>query len=473
MPKKSSSSVDSGKKKLVNGAKSKSTQKKLSIQKTTRNVGKAGASAALSIHKKKKIAFDENVLGSSYDKITDEEDKTYYEEGVNNKKKSGMEKPHLRSVRELKKRLQRQEEDDSDDNEDENNNHMLLLGNLREDENEDLQDVLLSSSEEDNLNDSDSDGNEFEKSHREGTKLSYSAIRFRFLPPEFEEPQLFKFLNQFGATVLNCFCVRSKRTFQSLGIAYAHFSNPDVLPIVKEECDGMLLGSRTVRARIVTLHRPMPKKEAVTKRRLLGRAYRDKGPPLHQFARPYKTNEVAALIKATRSEARNNHLLKSMGIDSRSTAFADQLAAVPKALLLGKKQAMVASLLKLAKENSSFEAKETTGAAVSNKNGEDTNEVAPSSLTFEEHKVRRALIHKALGRGTDRRKQRGSRRGKGGVWGKRANEVKPVKRENRKGLANSWNISSKKSATQNVKAKKAKKVRRSLKKKNRSKKVVE
>lgn len=465
----SSVSVDSGKKKTGKGSKSSSPAKKLPTKHTKKSV-KTGASTALSSRKKKKIAFDGDSFGSSHDAIIDKEGTIQGEEGSNTK--SGKRRLNTTplprtSVRALKKQMQKQREEDSEEDEDETSNRMMLLEKLMDDEKEDLHDVLLSSSEEDDEDAevSDRKENEFEKSHREGTKLSYLAIRFRFLPPEFEEPQLFKFLNQFGATVLNCFCVRSKRTFQSLGIAYAHFSNPDVLPLVKEECDGMLLGSRTVRARIVTLHRPMPKKEAVTKRRLLGRAYRDKGPPLHQFVSSYKKNEIAALIKATRSEVRNNHLLKAMGIDFRSTAFADQLAAVPKALLLGKKQAMVNSLLQLAKENATLSEKQAE--TMKNVKGGSADEATPSSASNDDLKRRTALIRQALGRGTGRRKRGGSKDTKQ-TSGKSTERRRGSKQETHEDVT-SRSIRSKKSETKSIKDKKVKKVRRSLKKKNRSK----
>lgn len=219
----------------------------------------------------------------------------------------------------------------------------------------------------------DEEENPFVRSQRDGTALSYPALRLRFLPAEFEEPQLFKFLNQFGAEVLNCFCVRSKQTFQSLGIAYVQFDNPKVLPLVKEECDGMLLGGRTVRAKVVQLHRPMPNKEAVRKRRLLGRSYGNKGKKIKQFVTSRRGDEVATLMRATRAEARNNHLLCKLGIPFSSHVFSEQLEKVPDALLAPKKRGVVRALLKL----------------------KGTGETLPPRV-----------LRKALGRRTDRREVR-------------------------------------------------------------------
>lgn len=248
-------------------------------------------------------------------------------------------------------------------------------------------------SEEENEKNQDAEENPFVRARRDGTKLSYPVLRLRFLPPEFEEPQLFKFLNQFGATVLNCFCVRSKRTLQSLGIAYVQFDNPSVLETVREECDGMLLGGRMVRAKIMQLHRAMPSKEAVAKRRKQGRIYRDKGQPLRRFVSPSKKNDIAALIKATRSETRNNHLLAQLGIDFRSTAFADQLACVPKESLKGKKASMVSNLLKLAQWTG--EKRSQTSEGGEEKNSQD--------LPLSAKKFHRAM-------GGKLRKSRGGRR---------------------------------------------------------------
>lgn len=452
----SSAGGNTGKKRTIKKNNPTSSPKKLSISSTKRKTAKDSFSSVAK--PKKKIAFESDAIGNSYDEANDKESMSNLEKGTKKKgEKVGLSKLPASSIRSLKKRQQKERRSDSD--EDETEYHASFMTDLMEDEKDDLQDVLMSSSEEDE-EDSDGEKNGFEK-FREGMKLSYPAIRFRFLPPEFEEPQLFKFLNQFGATVLNCFCVRSKRTFQSLGIAYAHFSNSEVLPIVKEECDGMFLGSRTVRARIITLHRPMPSKEAVTKRRLLGRAYRDKGAPLHQYARSYKKNEIAALIKATRSEVRNNHLLNSLGIDFRSTAFADQLEVVPKSLLLGKKRAMVSALLKLAKENSCVPGAPTPTSPTTKKGA--TEESLPSSRSAEEHKAKLAVIHRALGRPTERRKKRGKsqKKGESAKNVKRTNVAKSVTPK----VIKAKHITSRKSEVSEPKEKTKKKVRRSLKKK--------
>lgn len=239
--------------------------------------------------------------------------------------------PARTNVVSAKKRLRQQ--DNSSDDEDE-----AEMG----DEDDDLDDLLESSGEDDD--NSEDDENPFVKARAEGTRLSYPALRLRFLPPEFEEPQLFQFLNQFGATVLNCFCVRSRRTLQSKGIAYVQFDKPSVLPLVVEECNGMSLGGRTLRASRVELHRPMASKETVAKLRLQGRRYRERGRPLKQFNISRKSS-VALLIKAARYEQRNNAQLKRLGIDFESHDFRSQLESLPPAEIQEGRGHLVKKLL--------------------------------------------------------------------------------------------------------------------------------
>lgn len=201
----------------------------------------------------------------------------------------------------------------------------------------DSEDELESSSSSSNHSaegsddDADDMDNPFVKAKKSGGKLAYPALRLRFLPPEFQEPQLYKFLNQFGGTVLNCFCVRSKRTHQSKGIAYVQFDTPDVLPIVLEECHGMALGGRALKASIVTMHRPMPSKELVARRRAVAYAYVTKGKPIKQYDVSAKA-PIALLIKAAQTEKENNAHLKRLGIPFESDFFVGQLRAVPAAL---------------------------------------------------------------------------------------------------------------------------------------------
>lgn len=193
-------------------------------------------------------------------------------------------------------------------------------------------------SSDDDHEESDKKENPFEKAKREGTRLSYSVLRLRFLPPEFQETELFKFFSQFGAKVLNCFCVRSRRTHQSKGIAYVQFDDESVLPIVVEECHGMALGGFCVQARVAVLHRPMPPKEKVKQRRQLAYAYKTKGISLQQHDVRYK-NPIAALIKYSKTEKKNNAQLKALGIDYACHDFCKQLERVPpSALARGPKE---------------------------------------------------------------------------------------------------------------------------------------
>lgn len=340
---------------------------------SSNKVPSSGVVRATSAKKRKQIEFDVAgpVLTSTKkrtERTTEVEDEADQEETTRKRVSA-------------KKRLQQAQRDGGSDSDDDG------LG-LVDDDGDDSEDDLSDVADADSLSSGDDDDNPFVRARRDGTKLSYPVLRLRFLPAEFEEPQLFKFLNQFGATVLNCFCVRSKRTFQSLGIAYIQFDNPKVLPIVREECDGMLLGARTVRAKVISLHRAMPSKEAVTRRRLLGHSYRDQGRPIKQFLSPSRKNDVAMLIKATRSEIRNNHQLRKLGIEFSSHAFSEQLASLPKVAILPKKQPVVDALLSLARQQQGTSA-------------EDENH--SSEIT---HK----LLRQALGRPTGRHRANGSKK---------------------------------------------------------------
>ncbi|EKF26478.1 RNA-binding protein, putative [Trypanosoma cruzi marinkellei] len=246
-----------------------------------------------------------------------------------------------------KRPREEKEEEEGDDNDDETAAHDVH--DDEEEEESDVDSVDSDSDNEENLSElADSENtseasqeeeweNPFEKSKREGTRLSYEALRLRFLPPEFQEPQLFKFLSQFGAKVLNCFCVRSRRTHQSKGIAYVQFDSPAVLPTVVEECHGMSLGGRAVQASVVTLHRAMPSKEKIAQRRQLAYVYKTRGTPLHHHD-IRKKNPIAALIKYTRVEKANNEHLKRLGIDYMYHGFEEQLKKIPSHLIIRKKK---------------------------------------------------------------------------------------------------------------------------------------
>ncbi|RNC47499.1 putative RNA-binding protein [Trypanosoma cruzi] len=240
----------------------------------------------------------------------------------------------------------REEEDGEGDEDDDTAAHDF---HDDEEEESDVHYVYSDSEKEENLSELADNENEsetsqeeewenpFEKSKREGTRLSYEALRLRFLPPDFQEPQLFKFLSQFGAEVLNCFCVRSRRTHQSKGIAYVQFDSPAVLPTVVEECHGMSLGGRAVQASVVTLHRAMPSKEKIAQRRQLAYAYKTRGAPLHHHD-IRKKNPIAALIKYTRVEKANNEHLKRLGIEYEYHGFEEQLKKIPGHLIIRKKK---------------------------------------------------------------------------------------------------------------------------------------
>ncbi|CUG90894.1 RNA-binding protein, putative [Bodo saltans] len=213
-----------------------------------------------------------------------------------------------------------------------------------------------SDDEEDNLSDladgssSDDESEDGDKKDKKREKVEYSVVVLRHLPTEFQEPELYKFLGQFGARVTNCFCVRSKRTHESKGSAYVQFDNEAVLPTVVDECNGMALGGRTVRASIRVMHRPMPTKPNIRIRRLKGARHNAHGPLLNRHNVSEKPI-MAQLIKYSRAEKKNNEALKALGIDYESTGFSEQLARAPKDLVLKKKERQdVAQVARLQRE---------------------------------------------------------------------------------------------------------------------------
>ena len=214
-------------------------------------------------------------------------------------------------------RVEAPSKDDEDDDDDSSS----------DDDSDEESDLMTSDDDDD-----DSLVGEGKEGAKKSARPSYAAVQLRYLPPAFQEPQLCKFLSQFGTKVLGCFCVRQKRTHQPKGIAYVHLEDESVLPIVIEEMNGMSLGGRTVRARVVQLHRPMPERKVVRSRRLEGRSHQAYGAKMTRFTSESK-DPVAALIKYSRSEQKHNATLAKMGIAYQFNGFAEQLKKVPKSLI--------------------------------------------------------------------------------------------------------------------------------------------
>ena len=162
-------------------------------------------------------------------------------------------------------------------------------------------------------------------------KLQIRCLHLRFLPDSFQEPQLRTFFSQFGK-VTNCYCVRSKRTNVSKGTAYVQFHEAKALPIAAEESNGMLLGGRTVRTKIVRMSKAFPNGREVKKRRAKGERHRAEGVALRRFnlsGRYQGPNVVAALIKYGNAEKKNEKRLKRLGIQYRFRGFQEQLEQLP------------------------------------------------------------------------------------------------------------------------------------------------
>lgn len=185
------------------------------------------------------------------------------------------------------------------------------------------------------------------KKGEEKKKESHVVLQLRHLPKEFEEPQLFRFFSQFNANVTAAFCVRSKRSHQSLGTAFVQFDKPKVIPTVIDECHGMLLGGRTVRARRVRINRALPSKKAVQARMNRAHTIEARGIKLNRFDLGKKQQAATAedvkkavgyLIKYSRTEAAQNKRLAELGIDYSFDGFKSQLAKVDKTHFVAKEK---------------------------------------------------------------------------------------------------------------------------------------
>jgi len=180
----------------------------------------------------------------------------------------------------------------------------------------------------------------------DGKVPRYPVLQLRHVHPQFEEPQLIKFFSQFGATVVNTYCVRSKKNHQSKGICYVQFDNNSVLPTVIDEVHGMLLGGFTVRARRVYMTRSMPTKPSIISRRRKAEIIAAQGVRLNRFDVAAKQKVAVAedpkravgyLIKYAEAEKKSNERNTFLGIDYSFTGYQTQLASVKKDLFITKK----------------------------------------------------------------------------------------------------------------------------------------
>lgn len=198
-------------------------------------------------------------------------------------------------------------------------------------------------------------------SDTEGSEKKIMGVEFRFLPQQFQEPELKKYLSQFGTTVKKCVCLRHKETDSSRGIALVTFGDNKIIPTVLEECGGMLLGGRTVRCRRVFLKRDLPGPKIVRRRYIADLKRRTRGAKMTRFvnqkhqdtvttnkasavaaepaAKGVKTEAiVGALIKYSKREKEHNASLKKMGINYEFNGFQEQYKQVPKEKIVTKRQ---------------------------------------------------------------------------------------------------------------------------------------
>eukprot|EP00658_Telonema_sp_P-2_P050646 TRINITY_DN3866_c0_g1_i3.p1 TRINITY_DN3866_c0_g1~~TRINITY_DN3866_c0_g1_i3.p1 ORF type:complete len:257 (+),score=118.90 TRINITY_DN3866_c0_g1_i3:130-900(+) len=236
----------------------------------------------------------------------------------------------------------------------------------------------------------------------DGKVPRYPVLQLRHVHPQFEEPQLIKFFSQFGATVVNTYCVRSKKNHQSKGICYVQFDNNSVLPTVIDEVHGMLLGGFTVRARRVYMTRSMPTKPSIISRRRKAEIIAAQGVRLNRFDVAAKQKVAVAedpkraagyLIKYANAEKKSNERNAFLGIDYSFTGYQNQLASVKKDLFITKKdkeEAKVAKAALVAKKaaeaaekkvsQKANQAKKTPAAAVA----EEESDSSDDDLSVEE-----------------------------------------------------------------------------------------
>ena len=217
-----------------------------------------------------------------------------------------------------------------------------------------------SDAEDDESGDDDFDMDSDEVSSDEGEDR-IMAVEFRFLPSQFQEPELRQYLSQFGSKVNKAVCLRHKITDSSRGIALVTWKDDSVIPTVLEDCNGMLLGGRTVRCRRVFLKRDLPAQRIVARRHMSDIQRRTRGAKMTRFVnkkhqdtetgskaanvakaaqeKVVKTKDiVGGLIKYSNQEKEHNKALKAMGINYSFNGFTTQYKQVPKSQIITKKE---------------------------------------------------------------------------------------------------------------------------------------
>ncbi len=158
----------------------------------------------------------------------------------------------------------------------------------------------------------------------------YVALQLRNLPDAFQEPQIRKFLCQFGVPISHCFIQRTKKRAESRGLAYIRFApqNADqekLMDVILDECRAMNLGGNTVSAKWVTRTRLMPSRKAADARRAVEYKNKTEGVPLERHdVRHF--DWVNKLRNSAQTEAAGNKYLKSIGLDYSFGGFAQQVA---------------------------------------------------------------------------------------------------------------------------------------------------
>jgi hypothetical protein len=172
------------------------------------------------------------------------------------------------------------------------------------------------------------------KKGKKGGKLAtgaYQALQLRHLPAVFQEPELRKFLSQFGTDVEGCYVVRTTSN-ASRGTAYVTFSpktSENQYDAILDECHGMLLGGNTVTAKYVTLNREMPSRKVVDARRKLDWLNKTRGRKLSQHDVTQAKSAFETLKSAAATERRTNAFLAKLGIAYEFHGFQEQLESLP------------------------------------------------------------------------------------------------------------------------------------------------
>ena len=158
------------------------------------------------------------------------------------------------------------------------------------------------------------------------SKYPIDGVKFMYLPELFQEPQLIKFLNQFGSKVSNVVCWRHKKSKLSKGIAIVTFQNSEVIPDVIEECNGMLLGGCSIVCSRIKVSKALPPYSIVAKRKERADLIKARGKPLIRHKHNLLRNKVVKKIYDT-DKTGQRELFNKVQLEQLSKVEIEQVAS--------------------------------------------------------------------------------------------------------------------------------------------------